>query len=69
MAEKRATILVVDDSEEVREYYQLTLEGAGYDVQTASNGEEAFQIVRQQREDKPFKGGIRPDPVLSGSSR
>jgi DNA-binding response OmpR family regulator len=49
MTEERATILVVEDSDDVREFYKLVLTGAGYEVATASNGEEAIQRVRQQR--------------------
>jgi CheY-like chemotaxis protein len=44
-------ILVVDDSEEVREFLQLALEEAGYEVETAADGEDAFAKVTHSRPD------------------
>lgn len=43
---KRATILVVDDSPEIRRYLATALELDHYRVETASSGEEASQRVR-----------------------
>lgn len=38
-------ILVVDDTPEIRELLQIHLEAAGYEILTASNGQEALAIV------------------------
>lgn len=46
----REKILIVDDSEVVREVARLTLEKAGYSVRTI---ESAFQLNRAIREDRP----------------
>ncbi|HOO47623.1 MAG TPA: response regulator, partial [Deltaproteobacteria bacterium] len=40
-------ILVVDDEIGIRESLQKILEKEGYSVVTASNGEEAFKIIRK----------------------
>jgi twitching motility two-component system response regulator PilH len=51
MPESKQTVLIVDDSEEIREFFQLALEDAGYQVDTAANGEEAFAKIRARRPD------------------
>ncbi len=51
MGESRKRILVVDDSEELREFCRLVLEGAGYEVDTACSGLEAFDMVKASRPD------------------
>lgn len=38
-------ILVVDDSESLREVVKICLEGAGYQVTQAGNGEEAMAVI------------------------
>jgi CheY-like chemotaxis protein len=43
------TILVVDDSDDLRELYETLLRYEGYDVKTASSAEEALTIVRAWR--------------------
>ena len=40
-------ILVVDDESDVREYLQLALEDAGFEVETACDGSEALEKVHQ----------------------
>jgi len=40
-------ILVVDDESDVREYLQLALEDAGFEVETACDGLEALEKVRK----------------------
>jgi DNA-binding response OmpR family regulator len=45
MINSEATILVVDDEENIRQLIRLTLEEAGYKVVTASTGQEAFDKV------------------------
>jgi len=47
LTEKKRRILVVDDEQTVRYFLQRTLEKAGYDVITASNGLEALEKVSQ----------------------
>lgn len=42
----RTTVLVVDDSPEMQRYLRLLLELDGYQVETASGGQEALQRVR-----------------------
>ena len=43
------TILVVDDSDDLRELYETLLRYEGYEVKTASSAEEALRIVRAWR--------------------
>ncbi len=47
MAGEQARMLVVDDEEPVRNLLQRILEEAGYDVVTATNGQEALDKVSQ----------------------
>lgn len=42
-------ILVVDDDSSLRRVMKMQLEEAGYSVETASSGDEAQQIIRDQR--------------------
>ena len=42
------TLLVVDDEELVRRFARDVLEGYGYDVLEAANGQEAVELFRQQ---------------------
>ena len=46
-ANKRAKVLAVDDSQENLELIQALLSVAGYEVVTASNGEEALVVVEK----------------------
>lgn len=72
------TVLVVDDEPNVRLYLRTILEDAGFTVITASDGEEALKIIRQNVPDfisldlvMPRKSGhkllyeLRKDPTLS----
>jgi CheY-like chemotaxis protein len=59
-------ILVVDDEADVRAYLSTVLADAGYDVQTAGNGQEAIDQVRRERPDlvslditMPERSGVR----------
>jgi len=47
----RKTILVADDEMGIRESLRKILEKEGFDVITATNGEEAFKIIRSQNVD------------------
>jgi CheY-like chemotaxis protein len=60
------TVLVVDDEEDVREYFAMALEDAGFDVQRAENGNEALQRIKEKIPDfisldlvMPEKSGIK----------
>ena len=60
------TVLVVDDEEDVREYFAMALEDAGFDVQRAENGNEALERIRGKTPDfisldlvMPEKSGIK----------
>jgi DNA-binding response OmpR family regulator len=46
-----ATILVVDDEAHIVQVVSLKLRNAGYDVLTAVDGEEAFEIARRSLPD------------------
>lgn len=60
------TVLVVDDEEDVREYFAMALEDAGFDVQRAENGNEALERIKEKIPDfisldlvMPEKSGIK----------
>lgn len=67
MSEKLGkTVLVVDDEQDVRMFLATLLEDEGFDVVTASDGEEALERLREQVPDfisldlvMPRKSGIR----------
>ena len=40
-------ILVVDDEESIREFFQIMLKREGYEVVTASNGREGFEFLKK----------------------
>jgi len=46
-----AVLLIADDSEDIRLLYADEFEGDGYEVITASNGEEAVNMVRENNPD------------------
>ena len=47
MIEERGRVLVADDEESVRNLLQRTLEGAGYNVVTTANGQEALETMSE----------------------
>jgi two-component system alkaline phosphatase synthesis response regulator PhoP len=47
----KARILIIDDEELLLLSWEYTLRSAGYDVVTASEGEKAVEIARQQKPD------------------
>ena len=48
-------ILIADDEEEIRELVEVTLEDEGYEIHTASDGQEALDKAKE----------IKPDPWSS----
>ena len=57
---ERGWVLVVDDSEDAREFIQVCLEGNGYGVITAANGNEAFRVLL----DRPSPKAILLDLLM-----
>jgi twitching motility two-component system response regulator PilH len=60
------TVLSVDDEDHIREFVSTVLEENGYTPVQATNGEEAMDIIRQQKPDlvimdilMPKESGIR----------
>jgi DNA-binding response OmpR family regulator len=60
-ASGKATILIIDDSATYREELQHALQGAGYSVLSASNGEEGLQMAAGYR-----PSAIVVDGVMAG---
>ena len=44
-------ILVVDDEESIREFFEIMLKREGYEVQTAPNGREALELLKKVQVD------------------
>jgi CheY-like chemotaxis protein len=44
-----AKILIVDDEQDIRDLLTFTLRFAGHEVIVAGDGEEAFQLARQEK--------------------
>jgi DNA-binding response OmpR family regulator len=62
----KKTILVVDDEVDVRRYLSMALEDAGFEVLTASDGDEGLQVLSDQSVDlisldliMPRKSGVK----------
>ena len=55
------SILIVDDEEDIRHALTMVLEGAGYDVMVASNGNEAVELQREQPVDLIITDIIMPE--------
>jgi CheY-like chemotaxis protein len=49
MAQHPASILVVDDDDEIRRVLQIVLEKSGHQVVQASHGEEALEQMQRER--------------------
>src|SRR5690242_11377316 len=49
------TVLIIDDEQDIREIFETVLRYDGYDVLSASDGEQAMDLLRQ---------GARPDAIL-----
>jgi DNA-binding NtrC family response regulator len=66
---RAGSILVVDDEENIRNFFQVALTAAGYDVSLASNGSEALKMVRERAADPaPARTLFRRMPKDSGTS-
>jgi CheY-like chemotaxis protein len=61
---EKFSILVVDDSEPIRDLMCLILEENGYHVESACNGKEGFELFTQKRFDMVFTDLIMP--VMTG---
>lgn len=64
--EKRGLILVADDEEVVRSLSVSVLEGAGYEVLTAADGEAAVSLVAERGSELALAILDRSMPLLSG---
>lgn len=63
---EKKNILVVDDEADIRLFLKTALEDAGFEVSTASDGEEALQALKKKKPDlisldlvMPRKSGIK----------
>ena len=56
-----ASILIIDDEEDIRHVLQMILEGAGYDVRIASNGNHAMDLLREEASDLIITDIIMPE--------
>ncbi|MCK5125499.1 MAG: response regulator [candidate division Zixibacteria bacterium] len=70
------TVLVVDDEADVRKYLSQALEDAGFNVVTATDGDEALQVVKKNPPDiisldlvMPKKSGARFHRELSKNNQ
>jgi CheY-like chemotaxis protein len=55
-----ASILIIDDEEEIRDALQMVLESVGYHVKVASNGNEAVALQRGEPADLIITDIIMP---------
>lgn len=55
------TVLVVDDEKGLRAVMKRTLEGKGYRVVEAADGNQALEVLRQERPDLVISDIIMPD--------
>lgn len=56
-----ATILLIDDEEQVRMLFQVALAGAGYRVLTAENGKHGLRLLAHQEVDLMLVDILMPD--------
>jgi CheY-like chemotaxis protein len=56
-----ASILIIEDDNEVREFLQSVLERAGYETHTAANGFEGVQVFRSRPFDLVITDIIMPE--------
>jgi CheY-like chemotaxis protein len=53
-------VLIIDDSEKIRDTVKLMLESAGFDVSVASDGEDGVNQFRQERFDLVISDIVMP---------
>jgi CheY-like chemotaxis protein len=58
---KKWTILVVDDEEEIRRATSNMFERAGFEVSQAENGVEALKIINRDKPDMILLDGMMPE--------
>lgn len=56
-----ATILLIDDEDQVRRLFQIVLEGAGYRVLTAESGQHGLRLLQHQEVDLILVDIFMPD--------
>ena len=56
-----ATILLIDDDDQVRRLFQVALEGAGYRVLTAESGPHGLRLLQHQEVDLILVDIFMPD--------
>jgi len=56
-----AKILLIDDDDQVRMLFQVTLEGAGYRVLIAENGKHGLRLLEHQEVDLMLVDILMPD--------
>lgn len=61
MEKVMASILIIDDEEDIRNVLQMILEGDGYDVSIAPNGNVAMDLLRREPVDLLITDIIMPD--------
>lgn len=57
-------ILIVDDEEDARLYLEITLKSQGYDILSATNGQEALDLARQEQPGLIISDALMP--VMDG---
>ncbi|MEE4271687.1 MAG: response regulator [Thermoanaerobaculales bacterium] len=65
----RASILVVDDEEDVRGYLSSLLEDNGYAVETAEDGNQAWRLIEAQPPDLILLDLMMPEQTGTGLYR
>jgi signal transduction histidine kinase/DNA-binding response OmpR family regulator len=58
--DKRSTVLIADDNADMREYLRRLVVGAGFDVITAGDGEDALARIRSQAPDLVLSDVMMP---------
>lgn len=56
-----ATLLVVDDDQQVRKMLGITLKRAGYEVMICPDGDEAIEMLRREKVDLVITDIIMPE--------
>jgi len=54
-------ILVIDDDEQILKMFRMALERAGYEVETASNGDDGLKCYRRNRADLVITDIVMPE--------